>query len=191
MGFKLIKNSGFTTVEILIASAIGVVIVLFAINILLAHLRLFAGESALIDITGANKIALDEIVNEVRESQSVVNSCTSCGSDSTGAHVLILKIWPLDASGNPYDPNNYDYIVYKRDSTDNTKIRKIIYAYSSSTRKNSNKIIGTNISGLDFTYGNPDPTQATDITIKVKNTAATNGKTQDVDREAKAVIRNK
>lgn len=192
MGSKISTlKPGLTLVELLIAAVIMGVIVLFAGSILVGHLKLFNRGSSLINLTSANKIALDEIVNEVRESQSVVNTCTPCGSDATSASVLILRLWPLDSSDDPVDNGAYDYILYKRDSSDNTKIRKIVYPDASSNRPASNKIIGTDTNSLTFTYNNADPSLATNVTIKVKNTAVVNGANQEVEREAKAVLRNK
>lgn len=187
------KNAkcGFTVVELLIGALILGVIVFVAAGVLVGHLRLFNRGSSLINLTSTNKIALDEMVNETRESQSIVNSCTPCGSDTTGASTLILRLWPLDSNDDPVDNGNYDYIVYKRDSTDNTKIRKIVYADASSNRSSSNKIIGNDTSSLTFTYNNADPSLATNVVVKVKNTAVVNGATQEVEREAKAVLRNK
>lgn len=192
MESKILKNKkGLSLVEMLVAVILLAIVTLVAGDILIAHLRLFTGTSALIDITGTNKIVLDEMVNEVRESVSIVNTCTACGTDTTTSTVLILKIWPLDASSNPYDSGNYDYIVYKRDPADTSKVRKIIYPSASSTRSASNKIISSDISNLNLTYNNVDPAQASDVTIKIKSTVTISNKKQEVEREAKAVLRNK
>lgn len=185
------RNSGLTTTELLVATAIMAVIIIVAAGVLIGNVNLFTRGSSLIDITNNNKIALDEIVNEIRQSESVVNSCTPCGADMSNPSTLILRQWPLDNDGNPINNGNFDFIIYKRDPSDNSKIRKIVYPDPTSDRSSSNKIIGSNTSSLTFTYNNSDPSLSTNVLVKIKNNTTSNGVNQEIEREAKAVLRNK
>lgn len=182
----------FTLVELVIGMALTGIIVLVLGNIFVTNVRLFRDESSAIAITDTNKIALDEITNQIRESQSIAASCTPCGADTTGANVIILQLWPLNSSGEPFDGSgNYDYIVYKRDSTDNTILKKIVYPHATSTRAAVNNVLSTDVNILTFTYDNATPSLATEVTIRLKNRKTISLKPQEVDRESKAVMRNK
>jgi len=186
------KNlSGLTTVELIVAATIMAVVLIVAAEVLISNIKLFNRGSSFIELTSTNKIALDEIVNQIRQSQSVVNSCTQCGTDTTGTNTLILRLWPTGSGADPLGNGNYDYIVYKIDPNDNTKIRKLIYPDASSQRNSSDKIIGTNTSNLEFTYANADPALSSSVKVKIKNTTIVNGASQEIEREAKAVLRNK
>ncbi len=183
---------GFTIIELLIGGVLMAIVIFALGNIMITNFKLFLNESSVINITEANKIALDEITNQIRESQSIAATCTPCSPDTTSANILILQLWPLNANGEPFDGGiNYDYIVYKKDSTDSTKLRKIIYPYATSSRPNSNKVLSTNISALTFIYNNATPSQASEVTVKIKNTTNNSGKVQEIERESKAVLRNK
>ncbi|OGD94355.1 hypothetical protein A2697_00020 [Candidatus Curtissbacteria bacterium RIFCSPHIGHO2_01_FULL_41_44] len=192
MDSKPILNlHGFTIIELITGLAIiGLVSILVA-SVYIAHFRLFSNQNTAIDVASQNKLALDEIVNQIRQSQSVVTTCADCAGDTTSATVLVLQLWPQDASDEPLDNGNYDYIVYKRDATDNTKLVRKIVADASSSRTSGPKIIATTISDLQFTYDNANPTQAGEVTTSVTTTATSQGKTQTTTQKAKAVLRNK
>lgn len=186
------SRQGLTLTELLVVMTLLAIVALVAGSIFIANLKLFRDETSIISITEDNKIALDEITNQIRESQSIAPTCTPCGADATNANTLILQIWPLSASGEPFDGGgNFDYIVYKRDAVDNTKMRKIVYPHPTSTRQSLNKITLSNITTFTFTYNNVTPSLASEVTIKIKNSSNIRGKIQEVDRESKAVLRNK
>ncbi|MEK7581528.1 MAG: prepilin-type N-terminal cleavage/methylation domain-containing protein [Patescibacteria group bacterium] len=186
------RIKGLTLVELLIAAALLGFVMLTLGYIFINHFKFFQDQSALITITEDNKVVLDEMINQIRESQSIVASCTPCGPDTTGANLIILQIWPLNATNEPFDGGtNFDYIQYKRDATDNTILKKIVYPTATSTRSSLNKIVATRVSDLTFTYNNATPAQATEVTAKIKLSATTGSKTQDIEREATALLRNK
>lgn len=193
MAFKTKKLKGITLIEILIATTIMAILVLLVGTAYFAHFRIFSNQSTAMDVTTQNKLALDEITNQVRQSQSVAAGCSACGSDTTGASVLILQLWPLDAQGNPTDPgtSNYDYIEYKLDQT-GTKLTKITHPYSGSTRPAGTQIIASSLNNLQFTYDNPTPASADQITINI-STTQTNlyGKTFTTTDSSIALLRNK
>src|SRR3990167_4893772 len=119
---------GLSLIELLIAfSIIGLVSILVA-SVYFAHSRLFSTQNTSIDVASQNRLALDEMTNQIRESQAVVATCTLCPPDSTSDTVVILQIWPIDSSGELFQPagSDYDFIIYKKDSSDNTLVKKII-----------------------------------------------------------------
>lgn len=180
--------SGLTIVEITVGLALIGIISLLVTTIYFTHIRLFGSQTTLIDVASQNRLALDEITNQIRQSQAVA---TSVDGDTTSATVLVLQLWPLDASGEPLDSGNYDYIIYKRDSTDNTKLIRKIVADATSSRTSGTKTIASAISDLQFTYDNADPTLVLEVTVTLTTTGNANGKTQTTTQSAKAMLRNK
>ncbi|KKT45960.1 MAG: hypothetical protein UW37_C0036G0005 [Candidatus Gottesmanbacteria bacterium GW2011_GWA2_44_17] len=94
------RRPGLTLIELLIAfSIIGLVSILVA-AVYFAHSRLFSTQNTSIDVASQNRLALDEMVNQIREGQAVVATCALCPPDSTSDNtVVILQIWPIDSSG--------------------------------------------------------------------------------------------
>src|SRR3989338_9847514 len=112
--FTIHSFHGLSLVELTIGmSIVGFIGVLIA-ALYFSHFKLFSSQNTRIEVASANKIALEEITNQIRESQGVAANCCST-TETTGANVLVLQIWPLNASGDPTEPTSgYDYIVYKK-----------------------------------------------------------------------------
>lgn len=187
-----LHKPGFTLIEILISVAILAVITLVVGSILISHLNLFNNVKQLVDISSSNKLALDELISQIREGSSIVSTCSNCNGDTTSSTVLVLQLWPLDAAKNPFEPTaDYDYVIYKRDATDNKKLIKKIVADPASSRTNSTKVMAADITNLTFSYDNATPSLASEITVEVANTLTIANKTQTVSQQVKAVLRNK
>ena len=189
MGFKLKK--GLSIVELIAALGILGFMAILVATVFLTHYKIFSNQNSSIDAATQNKIALEEIVNEIRESQGVAVTCCS-PTETTTATVLVLQLWPLNSSAEPFDNGaNYDYIIYKRDTTDNTKFIKKIVPTAGSTRQALTKTIATNINALDFTYDAAAPA-TTVVTISIDTQARSMfGKTFTVSNNEKALLRNK
>ena len=190
---KRLDKPGLTLVEILISMGILAVIMSFIAIIYFAHFKLFSNQSTSIDVASQNRLAIEEITNQIRESQSVVTTCSACSGDTTGSQILVLQIWPLTAQGEPFDPggSNYDYMVYKKDPADNTKLLKKILPGAGSSRTSSSKILVSDISDLQFAYDNVDVTQAKEVTVTVTTSANSISKPQTYSQSSKATLRNK
>lgn len=182
--------TGLTLVETLIAFGLSAVILIILAAFYLTQFKFFSGQNTSIDISSQNKIAIDEITNEIRESQSVAASC--CSSDTTSSTVLVLQIWPLNSNGDTQDPGttNYDYIVYQRDSSNNTITKKITPSGISS-RQAGTKIIASNVSDLQFTYDTVPSSSAEEVTVTITTTAVSMGKTHTNTQTTSAILRNK
>lgn len=189
----MVSKPGFSIIEVVSGFAlIGLVSILIA-SLYFAHFRLFSNQNTSIEVSSQNKTALNEMINQIRESQSVVSTCSACAGDTTGSTVLVLRLWPINASGEPFDPgaSAYDYMVYKRDTTDNAKLIKKTLPDATSTRANQTKTISSNVSNLQFSYDNADPNLITEVTVELTNSETLNGKTQTSNQSAKAILRNK
>lgn len=188
-----ILKRGISLPEIIVSFGIVAVISFLVGSIYIAHFRLFSNQNTALDVSTQNKLALEEISNQIRQAESVVANCTPCGSDTTDASILILRLWPIDNNGDPIDPagSNYDYIEYKRDATDNTKLVRITYPYASSSRQSGTHAVAISLSNLTFTYDNATPSQAAQVTVAVTTTVTTGNKVQTTTESAKADLRNK
>lgn len=188
--FKFVK--GVSLVELLIAmSIVGFLGVLIA-ALYFSHFKLFSSQNTRIEVASQNKLALEEITNQIRESQGVAASCCT-PTETTGSDVLVLQIWPLNASGDPTEPvgsptPEYDYIVYKKVAD---KLNKLVVPAAGSTRQAKDDIIASKVSALALTYDNADPTQAAQVTINLTTQDTVNNVTQTDTQTSTAVLRNK
>src|SRR3989344_9154805 len=109
---------GVSLVELLIGmSIVGFMGVLIA-ALYFSHFKLFSSQNTRIEVASENKIALEEMTNQIRESQGVAANCCS-PTETTRADVLVLQIWPPNASGDPQAPNSsstpkFVYIAYNK-----------------------------------------------------------------------------
>ena len=192
LGFGYWKlKKGLSLVELMIGLGITSFLILIVASVYFAHTRLFSNQNTSIEVATQNKLGLDEMTNQIREGQQVAATC--CSGETTTATTLVIQLWPLDTSSEPFEPADsaYDYIVYKRDATDNTKLIKRIIPDAASNRPASEKILATNISDLQFTYNNPDPTLASEITISLATSATSGSRTFTNTQTSKAMLRNK
>ena len=189
---------GITLVELVTSIAILGVLSLMIGSVYLAHFRLFSSQSASIDTSAQNKIAIEEISNQIRESNGVVDSCLAqnpCGGHQSGNSKLVLQLWPLNASGAPFDPttNAPDYIVYRlNDPPNNNNFVKTVYPNLTigSTRKVlTNKILASNVQTLSFLYV-PAVPGTSEVTVTL-TTQPKNSKETQFTQTVKVYLRNK
>lgn len=190
MGSK--KLQGISLVEVITSFAIIGVISIIVGSVYLAHFRLFSNQNTSMDMSTQARIAIDEITNQIQQAESIVATCSACGSDASGANILILRLWVIDSSGEPVDPgaSTYDYMVFKRDSNAN-KILKITYPDPGSSRPGGSHVVAYGVSALSFTYDDPTPANAGEVSLAVSTTAQTINKTHTVSDVGKASLRNK
>ena len=141
-------------------------------TVYVSHFRLFTNQNAQIEIANQNKIALDEMVNQIREATFVFQFCCS-PQQFTRPVVLILRLWPLNASKEPCSPGSsgctdtevYDYTIYKcstvcapGNTTPTNLIKEVVPGVStlgginSFRTATSGDIIASNVKDLRFKY---------------------------------------
>lgn len=191
-------------VELLIGIAIFSVVAILFVVVVLTNSRLFSDQKTNIHLATQNRLALDEMTNQVRESQSIIADCDSQLSNCPAGEMsnslqLILATWPLDSDGNPYQDDEicgFDYIVYKR-GIDTTQLIKQIFPDSTSSRQldDTGKIIASNVIDLSFAYDgdpfHPNPYEATEVTITLENEESSVHKTHNYAQDTKVTLRNK
>lgn len=174
------------------------VLILIIASVYIAHFKIFSNQNASIESSSQNKIALEEMTNVIRESTGVATSCPNppCSpAQTTSSSLLVLKIWPVDASNEPIDPGSdtskIDYIIYQRDPADQWKLQKKIVPHATSSRPASTKNIAANITSLSFTYDDADPSLASQVDITLETQANNLGRSYKVNQKSTALIRNK
>lgn len=176
-------------VEIITGLGILGLVVFLAASVYFAHFRLFSNQVTSIDVASQNKLAIDEITNQIRESVAVAVSCCSGPTETTSGTVLVLQLWGLDATGEPVSTIT-DYIVYKQDTT---KLVKRIVPGAGSTRQGGTRTITGYLdttNGLQFSYL-PDMATAAQVTTTIQTSSRYGDKTQTVSQSSQATLRNK
>lgn len=191
--FKILVSRGATLIELVSALAIGSFVLIILASIYLSHYRISSNQNTSINTATQNKLALDELSGQIREAFAIVATCPSCSADITSQDILILQMWPLDPSGNPQDPlgSNYDFIEFKKDPGDPQKLIKITYPNATSSRQTATRVVATDITGLTFSYDNPDPTLASEVNVNLETSGTSFGKTQVINQDIKIILRNK
>jgi len=187
-------NKGVSMLELLIALGIIAAVSVVLGSVYFVHAKLFNRQVSLTNVATQNKLALDEMRTTIRESKSLVASCCT-PTETASSQVLVLQIWPLNSSGEPTDTiSGYDYIIYKRDPNNNTKLLKKVVPATGSFRPALSKILANNIGlGVDdvkFEYvGSVE--DATEVNITLTTSQVVLKQTQTNTQSIKAGLRNK
>lgn len=182
---------GISLAEYLVAFSIISIISVMVAAVYFAHFRLFSNQNTAIDVSTQARIGVDEITNQLRQAEAIISTCASCGGDTTGQNILIMQLWPIDASGEPIDPQgtNYDYIEFKKD--EDGKLLKITYPNASSTRPSGTHTVANFVTTVEFTYDDPTPANSSVVTAVLTTSAVAGNKTHTATETGKATLRNK
>lgn len=190
---RSLHKRGFTLVELTIGILLFGLVTFLMAAIYISHYRIYSNQNTTINVASQARLALDDITNNIRIADSIVSTCTNCGSDTTGANVIILQLWPTDTNGNPQDPGstNFDYIVYKQSPSDATQLTRKIIPSGISSRKSQTQVIASSINSLQFTYNNATPTNATEVTTQITTQSKSLGKTISSTQQKTGFLMNK
>lgn len=182
------KKDGFSLTELILAAALFALISLLAGGVYIGQTRLFKTQNTEVELNQDARLILDEITNQVRQSQAVSQTCPGC-SETSGPNVLILKIPSIDQSG-ALIANTFDYILYKKDASDPKKLIKKTIPDSLSSRPAAEKILSTVVAEINFTYDNADFTLVKSVSIDVRTQKIVGGATKFVNLSSRAILRN-
>lgn len=148
-----ILSEGFTLVEVLIASAVALIIGLFLMSILVNNNGIFYKQNAIVN----EGLGLNDAMNEINKNiLQAVNVAVSYPQDSpiyiSGSHTIILKLPALGVDG--IINNIYDYVVIIKDSDKNNILRKKVFPDPASTRKSEDLVLTTILDSINFGYLN-------------------------------------
>ena len=189
-------KKGLSLIELQIAMAIFVALIVVVGSAYYATTKLFNEEREIMNITSQNRIAVDNITNQVREAVSVVTGCTVCGvSTESDATTLIISLWPIDVDGTAFEPtgNEFDYLVYRLDSSpnDTNLLLEIFPNGTTSSRITTSKILAVDTKTILFEYDNVDSAQATQVTLTITNETDTFTRTHSITETVTVRLRNK
>lgn len=200
-------KKGVSLVELLVGMAIASGVSLGIVGIYMAHFRIFTNQNALIEAETQNKLAMNEVLKYSKEAIKFAKESHIIGAGNGETTVLGLTLLPLDASGNPYNPDFYDIAIIRRDPGDPSKLIEYGITYASSTTRKlmkrgdpdtylgdglqPPKVIATGVTDLNIAYNDSPYTDADQATITLKTAAKTIfGKTFTSNQTATIYIRN-
>jgi type II secretory pathway pseudopilin PulG len=158
----MIKQKGFTIVEIVVVMALIIAIMVGMFALFTSHNKIYNYETALIKATGSARTAMNEISTYALQSYRVVASQTINGTAYTsGANTVIFQIPAFDASGNAIS-NTYDYAAF---SLSGTTLTEDLQAAASSSRKTVTKAVSKSVSALAITYDSATWTSVKKVTV--------------------------
>lgn len=154
----MIREKGFTLIEILVASTVAVLIGGLLMSIMINNTNLFYKQSSTVQQGLNANDALSKLRNSIKEAQSVVSSYPTSSSPiyTSGASELVLKLVAIDESGNII-PDVYDYVVYV---TSNNKFYIKVFPDQQSFRQASDQILAGNVEEVKFSYFDETGTEA-------------------------------
>lgn len=143
---RLQRFPAMTLMEIMVATAIGMIIVTLLVMISVDGRNTFEQINSRQNRNSAFLETFDEVFKQVR---SAVEFPTTYGSYTADAHTLIMKQYSIATDNGQVDTTHYDYIIFIMGS--DMSLRYIIQPDSSSKRPPSDRILFTDIQTLTFT----------------------------------------
>jgi hypothetical protein len=176
---------------------IGISVAIFAVmsELFVQTQKIFHLEANKSHLELSSEAALARMNQTVRQSVGIV---TSQGSYTTSGSTIIVKLATFDTSGT-FVPLTYDYMIFRLDPTDTTKLQEITVADASSRRTNQTRTIASNIAGLSLNYydsaGAVLAVSGVDATKKVKinmiSTETSSKETATINHTEQVTLRNK
>lgn len=183
-------KKGITLVELMIVMVLIAIILPAVSSVYIKGMQTFRTELSQSQLQSDAQTILDEILNDVKNGQSIE---TSYNNDqfTTGQNSIIIKIPALDSNQNIlYTGTNmrFDRVIYYFEGN---SIHKVVYADSGSTRYANNgidKVLAKNVLVLSFSFEPID--SPTLITVNVSNNTSIGQNERTVSITGQARLRN-
>ncbi|MCL4367047.1 prepilin-type N-terminal cleavage/methylation domain-containing protein [Patescibacteria group bacterium] len=163
---------GFSLLEVIIVSAIGLVVGTFLISILVNSNGFFFKQGAVIN-EGVNiNDTMDNLTSMIRQASAVATGYPEATpSFVTSSHVLVLKL----ASEGPTEiiPDTYDYVVFSTDPTNPNILRMQIFPDPQSSRKSTNQVLTTLLDNVQYKFYDKNGNQVTPVSASVVEVSLT------------------
>ncbi|MBX4187758.1 MAG: prepilin-type N-terminal cleavage/methylation domain-containing protein [Candidatus Doudnabacteria bacterium] len=174
---------GFTLIEMIFVMALFSFMMLALTQFFLGSSRIYSSQNAELDVNMSARSALDDIDAYVRQATQVTDSYTIY---ATGATTLILQVQSINGA-NQLISGSYDHVViYLVGST----LYREIFPDAGSSRQDGARVIGSNISTLNFTYDNASLPLVTTVTTDLTVTKDLNRDVQEIIISSKSRLRN-
>ncbi|MCM8812979.1 MAG: prepilin-type N-terminal cleavage/methylation domain-containing protein [Candidatus Omnitrophica bacterium] len=153
MGKRISRQAGFSILEVLIASAVALVISSAVLAAMIASQRSFVTGNAQIELQSAARMALEWLSFDIRVSRQVAASCSISGTTyTTGDDTLVLSVPAIDATNTIID-GTFDFIVYRLTAAVPAQLERIVSPAAASARPADNHIQANNVVSLTFVSG--------------------------------------
>lgn len=145
------KERGFTILEVLLASAVALIIGTFLAVILVSNSGFFYKQKAIVSEGLGLNDTLAEIDNNIKQAVAVAASYPSVSPIfTTGPETLILKLPALTTQGILED--TYDFVVIAKDLSHPEILRRQIFPDPESHRLASNTVLTTLVKSIQFRF---------------------------------------
>jgi prepilin-type N-terminal cleavage/methylation domain-containing protein len=160
----LMKQNGFTLIETLVVIAVFAVVVLVLLNLFDRHGALYTYEQAQLAVSGGSRITMTEVNTYASQAYRIMASADVGGTTYTsGTTTLVLQIPTVNSSGNIV-ADTWDYAVF---TLTGASLTEIIQPDGQSARPAVSRLLSDIVSGLSFTYDNPDLAMARKVNVSL------------------------
>lgn len=179
------RNKGFTLVEVLVVSAILLLIVGFLGYLSIKHFWIYNSQVSELDIEHGARTTLDDIDNHVRGAYRVASSYSGYTS---GSQTLVLQLPSVDSS-NQIISGTYDYVVFYLSS--GSLVRQV-FPDPSSSRIAAAKTLTDGVDGdtFSFSYDNADYSLVKQVTTTITITKGNPNQKRSITLSSKSSLRN-
>lgn len=183
------NNKGLTLIELLISVVIlGIILITFT-SLYVMGLRIYQSEFRNSNLQAENRIVLDRIMKDTKQSSAIDTIYSTYTSNTTDT--LILMTPSIDVNGDfLYDGQGEfitDTIVYHKTNSD---LQKITDPDQNSTRVAGTKTLISNVTTFAITY-TPDIATAKSVEVNLVTSDTAGKDTLTVNNRSSTVLRNK
>jgi type II secretory pathway pseudopilin PulG len=154
------RKKGFSLVEIIFAVVIFIFILAALVFIYVNYSKFYNRQQAELKIGDSAREAAKELqADALQGDQIVANHSFSGVTYTTGQHALVLELPSMNATGEIVS-DKHDYVVFYLSGKN---LYRLVQIDAASSRAQGLNKISDSVSSLNFTYNNPNLTQATKI----------------------------
>ncbi len=185
-----IDERGVTLMETLVVLAVMTTIMLLISQIFLSTFDVYAKQVARIEADTGTVFAARSISDLARGANAILASATIDGTlYETSATTLVLELPAADVDG-ALIPASYDRIAFARHPSESDVVISATDPAPGSARFAGTRVVTRNNAALVFRYDDPDPTQASRVSLLLINDVTVRGQTYDSPAWTSLTLRN-
>lgn len=157
-------KQGFTLIEVIITMALTVVMLIAFTSLFRAFNATYSYQQAWSGTTNSAGSILRAVEAAARPANAVLASHAFLqGTYTSDAGTLVLELPAVDASGNVL-ADKHDYVTFYLDAT---TAYRLVEVDPGSARRAGRSTIGTMVTSLAFTYNDPSPALAAQVSVDI------------------------
>ncbi len=184
-GSKAVR--GFTLIEVLITTALTVMLMLALSYVYVGFSRTFPYVESSIAVTSGGSQIVDETREAALQATHILASHAFSGTTYTSGSTTAVFELPAITSAGATISGSYDYIGIYASGTD---AYRLIDAAPASSRTSGSKKLTSVLDSLLFTYDNVDVTAATSLYVDATTTTSAHGQALGAHVRAHVYLRN-